>query len=73
LDTTTTHRHAQENGFCLSYVFKVHDLQARGFVRWYGVLFLAPQASLLASTDFLVGFVPLPIISRSGRPCRLTD
>lgn len=55
---TTTHRHAQENGFCLSYVFKVHDLQARGFVRWYGVLFLAPQASLLASTDFLVGFVP---------------
>jgi hypothetical protein len=50
----------QENGFCLSYVFKVHDLQARGFVRWYGVLFLAPQASLLASTDFLVGFV-LPL------------
>lgn len=47
----------EENGFCLSYVFKVHDLQARGFVRWYGVLFLAPQASLLASTDFLVGSV----------------
>lgn len=51
------YRHHQENGFCLSYVFKVHDLLARGFVRWYGVLFLAPHASLLASMDFVVGYV----------------
>lgn len=47
----------EENGFCLSYVFKVHDLLARGFVRWYGVLFLAPHASLLASMDFVVGSI----------------
>ncbi|KAL6045358.1 Exportin-5, variant 3 [Balamuthia mandrillaris] len=38
------------NGYALSYVFKLHDLQARGFVRWYSLLFIHPSMHAIAAS-----------------------
>ncbi len=56
---------AQENGYTLSYIFKVHDLQARGFVRWYGVLFIHPHISLVTSSDHLIPYEILVLFNLS--------
>ncbi|KAI9093769.1 vesicle coat protein [Phlyctochytrium arcticum] len=43
------------NGCVLSYLFKIRDSQARGFQRWYSLLFMGDDKSfLVASWPFLI-------------------
>jgi folliculin len=45
----------EQNGYSLSYIFKLKDIQARGFQRWYSISFLHSDKSfIIASWGFLV-------------------
>lgn len=45
----------EQNGYVLSYIFKLKDIQARGYQRWYSISFLHTDKSLIiASWSFLV-------------------
>jgi len=45
----------EQNGYSLSYIFKLKDIQARGFQRWYSISFLNSDKSfIIASWGFLV-------------------
>ena len=45
-----------KNGYVLSYMFKIKDIQARGCNRWYSFIFLMTDRNyLVASSPFLIG------------------
>jgi len=40
-------------GYALAYLFKLQDLQARGGVRWYGLMFMHQSIHLLVNWDHI--------------------